>query len=118
MERTLSSDGVAEVVAGKKVIEARPKAANKGKIAGHLLRLHRPVNFALCIGDDRTDEDMFKYFLEEHRERPEFFTCKVGISQDDPTSARFAVKSSEQVKALLSRLSLASADRSSAYPTM
>lgn len=118
LESTFSLGSLAEVISGKKVIEARPKAANKGKIASHLMHRHHPVDFALCVGDDRTDEDMFKYFLDEHPARPEYFTCKVGVGKDDPTRARFGVKSPEQVKAILARLSLASTERSASYPTI
>ncbi|KAI8066372.1 glycosyltransferase family 20-domain-containing protein [Gongronella butleri] len=50
-----------EVLAGKKNLEVRPKSINKGEIVRRLLVLHEAIfDFAMCCGDDRTDEDMFK----------------------------------------------------------
>lgn len=63
-----------EVMPGKANIEVRPTFINKGEIAKRLVATyHNPqaqatpddpnpgrVEFALCIGDDFTDEDMFR----------------------------------------------------------
>lgn len=51
-----------EVITGKKAIEVRPKGVNKGAVVRSLLNTKfRDTNFdfVLCVGDDRTDEDMF-----------------------------------------------------------
>lgn len=63
-----------EVMPGKANIEVRPTFINKGEIAKRLIATyHNPdavatekdpnpgrVEFALCVGDDFTDEDMFR----------------------------------------------------------
>jgi len=113
------------VLAGKKNVEVRPRAASKGSIVKELVGGHGRPEFVLCVGDDRTDEDMFRALLEEGQPSLEdhvlsgdgCFTCKVGLSREEPTSAKFGLRSPEQVVALLSRLSLASAERSASHPT-
>jgi trehalose 6-phosphate synthase/phosphatase len=47
------------VIRGKKVIEARSIEADKGVFARSFLEASSPQSFALAIGDDRTDEDLF-----------------------------------------------------------
>ena len=62
-----------EVMPGKANIEVRPTFINKGEIINRLVKTyHQPgpgqadesikggVEFALCMGDDFTDEDMFR----------------------------------------------------------
>lgn len=63
-----------EVMPGKANVEVRPTFINKGEIAKRLIATyHNPngvptkldpspgrVEFALCMGDDFTDEDMFR----------------------------------------------------------
>ncbi|MCY1060787.1 bifunctional alpha,alpha-trehalose-phosphate synthase (UDP-forming)/trehalose-phosphatase [Nannocystis sp. SCPEA4] len=45
-----------EVLLGDKVVEVRPRGVHKGLIARELIR---PGDFVICVGDDRTDEDLF-----------------------------------------------------------
>lgn len=47
------------ILRGKKVIEARAIEAHKGVFARSFLDSSAPGTFAIAIGDDRTDEDMF-----------------------------------------------------------
>lgn len=60
-----------EVMSGKANIEVRPKFVNKGEIVKRLVLCSDPVaqtmktidqlpDFVLCLGDDTTDEDMFR----------------------------------------------------------
>lgn len=60
-----------EVMTGKANVEVRPKFVNKGEIVKRLVLLSDPIecvakkitdlpDFVLCLGDDTTDEDMFK----------------------------------------------------------
>lgn len=53
-----------EFVAGKKVIEIRPKGVHKGKAIRHLMKLC-PGFYPVYIGDDTTDEDGFKVVQEK-----------------------------------------------------
>lgn len=47
------------ILRGKKVIEARAIEAHKGNFARSFLDSAAPGTFAIAVGDDRTDEDMF-----------------------------------------------------------
>ncbi|PWN38014.1 uncharacterized protein FA14DRAFT_109657, partial [Meira miltonrushii] len=49
-----------EVLVGKKNLECRPLAVNKGEIVKRILYSNTDVEFVFCAGDDRTDEDMFR----------------------------------------------------------
>jgi trehalose 6-phosphate synthase/phosphatase len=48
------------VIDGNKVIEVTPAQIGKGKAIQALIEQHN-YDFILCIGDDKTDEDMFQY---------------------------------------------------------
>jgi trehalose 6-phosphate synthase/phosphatase len=48
-----------QILEGKKVVEIRNAGVNKGMAALHCRNLVRP-DFFLAIGDDQTDEDLFK----------------------------------------------------------
>lgn len=48
-----------QVVQGKKVIEIRHTGIDKGRAALQLMATHRP-DFILAVGDDATDEDLFR----------------------------------------------------------
>ncbi|KAJ2968896.1 hypothetical protein NQ176_g8951 [Zarea fungicola] len=74
LEQTVGKKWDVEVMAGKANIEVRPTFINKGEIVKRLIgRYHNPgstandddihagrIEFALCSGDDATDEDMFR----------------------------------------------------------
>lgn len=79
------------VYSGAKIIEIKPRSMHKGAVAEDLQALF-PADFVLCIGDDYTDEDMFKSLPEEG------FSVKVGLGE---TSARYQVTGVEDVHALL-----------------
>ncbi|KAI8453549.1 trehalose-phosphatase [Phakopsora pachyrhizi] len=49
-----------DILKGKKNIECRPAHTNKGEIVKRLLYTTPEIGFALCVGDDKTDEDMFR----------------------------------------------------------
>ncbi len=48
-----------EVIAGKKIIEVRAQGVSKGNYVRHLLKSASKDPFILCIGDDRSDEEMY-----------------------------------------------------------
>jgi trehalose 6-phosphate synthase/phosphatase len=80
---------------GNKIIEIKPRNVHKGAVAEDLLALY-PSDFVLCIGDDYTDEDMFRALPEEA------YSIKVGLGE---TSARYQVASIQRVLRLLQKLS-------------
>eukprot|EP01012_Entosiphon_sulcatum_P015766 TRINITY_DN2073_c0_g1_i2.p1 TRINITY_DN2073_c0_g1~~TRINITY_DN2073_c0_g1_i2.p1 ORF type:complete len:862 (-),score=176.49 TRINITY_DN2073_c0_g1_i2:507-3092(-) len=49
-----------EVISAKSAIEVRPRGATKGSVAAKILMEHPEVDFILCVGDDKTDEEMFE----------------------------------------------------------
>lgn len=53
-----------EFLAGKKVIEVRPRTVNKGKAVEYLMNLN-PEFYPVYIGDDTTDEDAFRTVREK-----------------------------------------------------
>lgn len=78
---------------GHKVLEVRPAAINKGRIAQEWM-IH-DHDFILAAGDDVTDEDMFTALP------PQAYSVKVGRGK---TIARFRVKNVAEVLRLLGRL--------------
>ncbi|KAG8968873.1 threalose-6-phosphate phosphatase [Tulasnella sp. 419] len=52
-----------EVLVGKKNLEVRPIAVNKGEIVKRLLYENTDSEFVFCAGDDKTDEDMFRALI-------------------------------------------------------
>jgi len=81
---------------GKKVIEIMSNRINKGLAALYLINKN-DYDFILSIGDDTTDEDMFRSL----KEIPYTYTVKIGSSN---TQAKFKVNNLHQVKRLLERL--------------
>jgi trehalose 6-phosphate synthase/phosphatase len=76
--RDLSSDMDFQVLEGNMVIEVRPNGVNKGAAAKLLLEL-QPSDFVLAIGDDRTDEDLFRALPEN------MISFRVGLTQSHAT---------------------------------
>jgi trehalose 6-phosphate phosphatase len=90
--KPIKDEGILEFIAGKKVIDARPKADwNKGKIV-NMLKERFPDRMIFAVGDDTTDEDMFK-------ESPDGITVRVG--QDDASKAEYYVDDIADVNRLL-----------------
>ncbi len=80
-----------EIMEGDKVIEVKVSGVNKGRSACKML-LGKDYDFIFAIGDDVTDEYMFKELPEET------YTVKVGLKK---TIANFYVDGTKQVKELL-----------------
>lgn len=60
-----------EVLVGKKNLEVRPLAINKGEIVKRILYDHPDAEFVFCAGDDKTDEDMFRTLFNLAPSTPE-----------------------------------------------
>ncbi|KAF8137714.1 glycosyltransferase family 20 protein [Boletus edulis] len=60
LENNLAHKRPIEVLVGKKNLEVRPLAVNKGEIVKRILYLNPDAEFIFCAGDDKTDEDMFR----------------------------------------------------------
>jgi trehalose 6-phosphate synthase/phosphatase len=82
-----------QVIDGNKVLEVRLMGVDKGATAQKLMK-HFTPDFTLCIGDDTTDEDMFRVL------RDEAYTVKIGSGN---TAAKYTLLSQIQVLPLLRR---------------
>ncbi|KIY47893.1 glycosyltransferase family 20 protein [Fistulina hepatica ATCC 64428] len=63
LENNLVNKRPIEVLVGKKNLEVRPIAVNKGEIVKRILYMNPDAEFIFCAGDDKTDEDMFRALL-------------------------------------------------------
>jgi len=63
LENNLARKRPIEVLVGKKNLEVRPIAINKGEIVKRILYMNPDAEFVFCAGDDKTDEDMFRSLL-------------------------------------------------------
>ncbi|KAJ7104384.1 trehalose-6-phosphate phosphatase [Mycena belliarum] len=63
LENNLAHKRPIEVLVGKKNLEVRPIAINKGEIVKRLLYKNPDAEFIFCAGDDKTDEDMFRALI-------------------------------------------------------
>jgi len=63
LENNLAHKRPIEVLVGKKNLEVRPTAVNKGEIVKRILYENPDAEFIFCAGDDKTDEDMFRALL-------------------------------------------------------
>jgi trehalose 6-phosphate synthase/phosphatase len=83
-----------EIIEGDKVIEVKHREIFKGKIVEKWMN-KREWDFILVIGDDSTDEEMFKVCNDK------VYSIKVGMK---PSIAKFKIQSPEEVRKLLERL--------------
>jgi trehalose 6-phosphate synthase/phosphatase len=83
-----------QVIDGNKVVEVRMAGFDKGTITLRLLQ-ESHADFVFAIGDDTTDEDMFKVLDDQA------YSIKVG---GRATSAKYTLRSQQQVLPLLTRL--------------
>ncbi|HJW15522.1 MAG TPA: bifunctional alpha,alpha-trehalose-phosphate synthase (UDP-forming)/trehalose-phosphatase [Flavisolibacter sp.] len=82
-----------QVIDGNKVLEVRMIGVDKGATAMNLINYLNP-DFILCIGDDTTDEDMFRSLRERS------YTIKIGRGN---TAAQYTIMSQREVYPFLSR---------------
>ncbi len=83
-----------QVLEGNKVVEIKNAGVNKGKSTQHWLN-ERDWDFMLALGDDHTDEDIFRALPKEA------VTIKVGLL---PSEARYNLLSVAEVRKFLKRL--------------
>ncbi|MGN6401371.1 MAG: bifunctional alpha,alpha-trehalose-phosphate synthase (UDP-forming)/trehalose-phosphatase [Flavisolibacter sp.] len=82
-----------QVIDGNKVLEVRMIGVDKGVTATNILNNLHP-DFVLCIGDDTTDEDMFRLL------RNSGYTIKIGRGN---TAAQYTIMSQRDVFPFLRR---------------
>jgi len=89
----LTANTSLQVIDGNKVLEVRMVGVDKGVAALSMLSSFNP-DFILCIGDDATDEDMFRALRERG------YTIKIGRAN---TSAQYTILSQRDVFPFLRR---------------
>lgn len=94
LEGVLSNEPI-EVVPGHSIVEVKPQGVSKGRAAERALMSDQ--DFVLCIGNDRSDEEMFHAMPEG----PRTFACTVG---QKPSKAPFYVNDPSDVVATLGKL--------------
>jgi trehalose 6-phosphate synthase/phosphatase len=83
IEQTIGKSWDVEVMQGKANLEVRPTFINKGEIAKRLVASYPPgeaPEFTFCLGDDFTDEDMFRALNASGLPQDHVFTVTVGAS--------------------------------------
>ena len=94
LREIVSHDGKLQVMEGNKIIEVKRAGYDKGSVAVKLLGMGT-YDFILAMGDDRTDEDLFKV-LPEHA-----ITVKIGLSA---SLAKYNLRTQQDVYRFIDRL--------------
>ncbi|KAI4326695.1 hypothetical protein MLD38_031982 [Melastoma candidum] len=101
LENVLANEPVV-VKTGHHIVEVKTQGVTKGMVAEKVLtelaKGGTKPDMVLCIGDDRSDEDMFESISKASLEETEVFACTVG---QKPSKARYYLDDPEDVLALL-----------------
>lgn len=89
----LTANTSLQVIDGNKVLEVRTVGVDKGATAANMLANFNP-DFIMCLGDDATDEDMFRLM------RDKGYTIKIGRGS---TAAEYTILSQREVFPFLRR---------------
>lgn len=108
LESVLANEPVV-VKRGQHIVEVKPQGVSKGLVVESLISTMqsqgKSPDFALCIGDDRSDEDMFETIAwSSNKDVPaiaEVFACTVG---QKPSRAKYYLDDSDKVIKLLQGL--------------
>jgi trehalose 6-phosphate synthase/phosphatase len=87
----LKNESKLHVLEGDKVLEVKSLLYDKGSVASVLINKEK-YDFILALGDDNTDEDLFKVVPKTG------YTVKVGCN---PTNARFNIRDQSQIYDIL-----------------
>ncbi|KAK7320095.1 hypothetical protein RJT34_04826 [Clitoria ternatea] len=99
---------------GQNVVEVKPQGVSKGLVAKRLLSTMQgkgmSPDFVLCIGDDRSDEDMFEVITSSldgpsMAPRAEVFACTVGRK---PSKAKYYLDDTTEIVRLVQGLACVS----------
>ncbi|CAN7053243.1 unnamed protein product [Brassica rapa subsp. trilocularis] len=119
LESVLANEPVT-VKRGQNYVEVKPQGVSKGLIARRMLSMMQekgtPPEFVLCIGDDRSDEDMFEVICSSTEgpsiaPRAEVFACTVG---QKPSKAKYYLDDTTEIVRLMHGLASVSEQTMSA----
>lgn len=115
LENVLANEPVV-VKRGQQILEVNPQGISKGIVVRNLISTmsnrRKPPDFVLCIGDDRSDEDMFETIMGSPTTEPsipetsDVFACTVGKK---PSKAKYYLDDTVDVINLLQGIASASA---------
>ncbi|KAF8389945.1 hypothetical protein HHK36_024465 [Tetracentron sinense] len=109
LESVLANEPVS-VKSGQNIVEVKPQGVNKGLVAERLLSTMQErgmlPDFVLCIGDDRSDEDMFEVITSSVAgsslaPMAEVFACTVGRK---PSKAKYYLDDTVEIVRLMQGL--------------
>ncbi|OIV94141.1 hypothetical protein TanjilG_31566 [Lupinus angustifolius] len=109
LESVLANEPVT-VKSGQNVVEVKPQGVSKGLVAKRLLSTMQEKgmtpDFVLCVGDDRSDEDMFEAITScmaspSAAPRAEVFACTVGRK---PSKAKYYLDDTAEIVRLVQGL--------------
>jgi len=105
LERTVAKKYDVEVMTGKANLEVRPKFVNKGEIAKRLVLEYgegpgEGPEFVLCLGDDFTDEDMFRSLRQSALPSDHVFSVTVGASSKQTLASWHLVEPSDVISVI------------------
>ncbi|KAL2354363.1 glycosyltransferase family 20-domain-containing protein [Cryomyces antarcticus] len=105
LENTVARKWSVEVMTGKANLEVRPKFVNKGEIARRLVLEYgdgpgEAPEFVFCLGDDSTDEDMFRSLRKSKLPVDHVFTCTVGPSSKQTLASWHLLEPSDVISAI------------------
>ncbi|KAL5548969.1 hypothetical protein UlMin_004200 [Ulmus minor] len=112
LESVLANEPVV-VKRGQHIVEVKPQGVSKGIVVESLISTMqskgKSPDFVLCIGDDRSDEDMFESIARSSSNPSlptisELFACTVG---QKPSTAKYYLDDSAEVIKLLNGLAKA-----------
>ncbi|XP_065877999.1 alpha,alpha-trehalose-phosphate synthase [UDP-forming] 5 [Euphorbia lathyris] len=113
LESVLANEPVS-VKSDPNIVEIKPQGVNKGLVAERLLEIMQEKqmlpDFVVCVGDDRSDEDMFEVIMTA-RSGPslspvaEVFPCTVG---QKPSKAKYYLEDTCDILRMLQGLADAS----------
>ncbi|KAF8033842.1 hypothetical protein BT93_C0185 [Corymbia citriodora subsp. variegata] len=112
LESVLTNEPVV-VKRGQYIVEVKPQGVNKGTVVENLISTMqsrgKSPDFLLCIGDDRSDEDMFEAIARtvstpSLTSTAEVFACTVG---QKPSMAKYYLDDTSEVIKLLQGLAAA-----------
>ncbi|XP_075514555.1 putative alpha,alpha-trehalose-phosphate synthase [UDP-forming] 11 [Primulina tabacum] len=118
LESVLANDPVV-VKRGQQIVEVKPQGVSKGMVVKNAIETMQikgqPADFVLCIGDDRSDEDMFEAIASSvvNRVLPaaaEVFACTVG---QKPSMAKYYLDDTFEVIEMLQGLSAFASEQKS-----
>ncbi|XP_057733609.1 alpha,alpha-trehalose-phosphate synthase [UDP-forming] 5-like [Arachis stenosperma] len=111
LESVLANEPVS-VKSSPHIVEVKPQGVSKGIVAERLLLTMQQMgvipDFVLCIGDDRSDEDMFGVIMNARASLSpvaEVFPCTVG---QKPSKAKYYLEDTSEILRMLQGLANAS----------